>query len=89
MEMNRRHFLMPALGAPAIARAQKDPALILDRGFAQVTRIADGVYVTIANPAKGSQCLSSGAVIVGRDASLIVEGHFFPEGRNWKSRSRE
>ncbi len=80
MIMDRRHFLIAALGAPAIARAQKDPALILDRGFAQVTRIADGVCVTIANPAKGEQCDSNGAVIAGRDATLIVEGHFFPEG---------
>jgi glyoxylase-like metal-dependent hydrolase (beta-lactamase superfamily II) len=71
---------MAALTAPAVARAQQSSAPLIDRGFAQVTRLADGVYVTIANSAKGSQCLSNGAVIAGRDAALIVEGHFFPEG---------
>ena len=56
------------------------PTFPLDRGFARVTRIADGVYATVADPAKGPQCLSNGGVIVGRDATLVVEGHFQPEG---------
>lgn len=80
MQVNRRQFLMAASLAPAVAVAQKSPGPLIDRGFAQVTRMTDGVYVTIANPAKGPQCLSNGAVIAGRDATLIVEGHFFPEG---------
>lgn len=80
MQMDRRRFLRAALAAPAVAVAQKSDSPLLDRGFAQVTRLADGVYVTIANPAKGQQCVSNGAVIAGRDATLIVEGHFFPEG---------
>jgi glyoxylase-like metal-dependent hydrolase (beta-lactamase superfamily II) len=70
---------MAGLAAPAIAVAQKSSAPLIDRGFAQTTRMAEGVYVTIADPAKGAQCLSNGAVIAGRDAVLIVEGHFFPE----------
>ncbi|HKE29172.1 MAG TPA: MBL fold metallo-hydrolase, partial [Bryobacteraceae bacterium] len=53
---------------------------MFDRGFAQVTRIADGVYATIADPAKGLQCYSNGGVIAGRDAVLIVEGHYEPAG---------
>ena len=80
MQVDRRQFLIAAMSAPAVAVAQESSAPLVDRGFAQVTRVADGMYVTIANPAKGSQCVSNGAVIAGRDASLIVEGHFFPEG---------
>lgn len=80
MQTNRRRFLMAALGAPAIAFAQESPGPILDRGFGRTTRIEDGVYVTIADGSKGAGCLSNGAVIVGRDAVLIVEGHFQPEG---------
>jgi glyoxylase-like metal-dependent hydrolase (beta-lactamase superfamily II) len=81
--VNRRQFLIATSSGPfarAIAVAQQSPEPMIDRGFAQVTRIAEGVYGTIANPAKGSQCLSNGAVIAGRDATLIVEGHFLPEG---------
>jgi hypothetical protein len=62
-----------------VAVAQQGSAPLIDRGFARVTRVADGVYVTIAGPG-GPQCASNGAVIAGRDATLIVEGHFFPEG---------
>lgn len=80
MQIDRRQFLLATLAAPGVAFAQETSAPLMDRGFAQITRVADGVYVTIANPAKGPQCLSNGAVLVGRDASLIVEGHFFPEG---------
>jgi hypothetical protein len=30
------------------------------KGFARVTKIAEGIYVTIADPSKGPQCLSNG-----------------------------
>jgi cyclase len=79
MHLNRRQFLLAASIAPAVSRAQESSAPLIDRPFAKVTRIADGVYVTIAAPG-GPQCVSNGAVIAGRDSSLIVEGHFFPEG---------
>jgi cyclase len=70
---------MAASLTPTVALAQTSPTPLIDRPFAQVTRLADGVYVTIATPG-GPQCSSNGAVIAGRDATLIVEGHFFPEG---------
>jgi len=79
MHVNRRQFLFSAAAAPAVAAGQESLTPLIDRGFARVTRYADGVYVTISGPG-GSQCLSNGAVIAGRDATLIVEGHFFPEG---------
>lgn len=78
MQVNRRRFLTAALAAPAVALTQEGAKPLLDRGFAQVSRMADGVYLTLAT--RGPQCISNGAVITGRDATLIVEGHFFPEG---------
>src|SRR5580693_5711215 len=79
MYLNRRQFLLAASVAPAVSLAQDNSTPLIDRPFAQVTRVADGVYVTIAAPG-GPQCASNGAVIAGRDSTLIVEGHFFPEG---------
>lgn len=79
MRLNRRQFLWAASLAPAVSVAQQSSTPLIDRPFAQVTRVADGVYVTIAAPG-GPQCASNGAVIAGRDSTLIVEGHFFPEG---------
>jgi cyclase len=80
MKINRREFLLTGLAAPAVLRRQSDTALIMDRGFASVSRISDGLYVTIADAGKGLQCLSNGGVIGGRNASLILEGHFQTQG---------
>lgn len=79
MQVSRRQFLATALAAPGVTRGQEGSPPLLDRGFGRVTRIAEGVYVTIAGPG-GPQCLSNGAIIAGRDATVIVEGHFLPEG---------
>jgi glyoxylase-like metal-dependent hydrolase (beta-lactamase superfamily II) len=80
LQIHRRQFLLAALGSPGLASRKPEPAPLLDRGFARVTKIADGLCVTIADPNKGPQCLSNGGVIFGRHAALIVEGHFQPEG---------
>jgi cyclase len=77
--MDRRQFLWSALAATAAAQ-QREPAPVLDRGFARVIQIAPNVYATIADPSKGMQCASNGGIIAGRDAVLIVEGHLQPAG---------
>jgi hypothetical protein len=64
MNLSRRKFLLAGLAAPAVlGRQSPDPSILLDRGFARVSRIADGLYVTIADPQKGRQCLSNGGVL--------------------------
>lgn len=80
MEVNRRELLLAGLAAQQLGAQRPFPAPLLDRGFARVTQIADGVYATIADPGKGAQCGSNGGVIAGRDALLIVEGHMQPAG---------
>ena len=80
MELNRRQFLLAGLAGPVLAAQKRDAAPLLDRGFARVTQVAPGVYVTIADVSKGLQCASNGGVIAGRNAALIVEGHMQPAG---------
>jgi glyoxylase-like metal-dependent hydrolase (beta-lactamase superfamily II) len=80
MHVNRRAFLVAGLGASFTLRAQAAAIPLLDRGFARIGAIAEGVYATIADRAKGEQCYSNGGIIAGRDAVLIVEGHFQPAG---------
>lgn len=79
MEIDRRQFLMASLAAPLLA-ARQAPRVVLDRGFGRVERLTENVWVTLADPAKGSGCLSNGGIIAGRDATLIIEGHFQPAG---------
>ena len=85
MQLDRRQFLaatavIPAAAAWQAATSARTVKPLLDPGFARVTRVSEGVYVTIADPKKGPQCLSNGGVIVGRDAALVIEGHFQPAG---------
>jgi glyoxylase-like metal-dependent hydrolase (beta-lactamase superfamily II) len=80
MNFNRRQFLRTAVASPALAARKPDPPPLLNRGFARVTQVAPGVYVTIADSSKGSQCASNGGVLAGRDAVLIIEGHMEPAG---------
>jgi glyoxylase-like metal-dependent hydrolase (beta-lactamase superfamily II) len=96
MTLDRREFLKSAAVGAFVAahprsaaelfsgfippRAQPASSPLVDRGFAQVSKIADGIYATIANPLKGFECASNGGVIAGRDAVLIVEGHMRPAG---------
>jgi len=76
---NRRKFCSLAFAAPAIF-GQSAPDTLIDRGFARVSKLAEGVFVTIADPSKGPQCLSNGGVIAGRERILLIEGHFQPAG---------
>jgi len=78
MQCNRREFFLAGLASRLVA--QQRAATLLDRGFATVNELAPGIYATIADSAKGPQCVSNGGVIAGRDAVLIVEGHMQPEG---------
>ncbi|MGH9793146.1 MAG: MBL fold metallo-hydrolase [Candidatus Acidiferrales bacterium] len=69
-----RAFAISAQGANPAA------APLLDKGFAAVHRLADGVYATIADGSKGLQAVSNGGLVVGRDAAFIIEGHMHPAG---------
>jgi len=79
MQWNRREFFLAGLASRLVAQ-QRGAATLLDRGFATVSELAPGIYATIADSAKGPQCVSNGGVIAGRDAVLIVEGHMQPAG---------
>lgn len=77
MLLDRRQFLLAGLAAPVFAQVPRAGPLF-DRRFARVDKIAEGVYATIADPAKGDQAISNGGIIAGRNAVLIVEGHLRP-----------
>ena len=76
--LDRRQLITATLVAPVLAAAR--PAPLRSLGFATVTQIAPGVYATVADPRQGLECYSNGGVIAGRDATLIVEGHYQSTG---------
>jgi len=47
---------------------------IVDKGFASVRKIGEGLYATISDPSKGFQTVCNGGFLVGKDGALLIEG---------------
>ena len=88
MPIGRRQFLASTLVAPALLARRtigwSPDAPVLERPFARATKEGEGLYVTLANPEGGPQCLSNGGVLAGRDAVLLIEGHMQPAGATFE-----
>jgi hypothetical protein len=52
MSLSRRQLLLAGLATARLRARPQAPPPLFDRGFARVTQIADGIYATIADPAK-------------------------------------
>src|SRR5882724_12816895 len=72
---------------PLRALAEKlaqDPRIsatpVVDKGFASVRKIGNGLYATISDTSKGLQTMCNGGFLVGRDGALLVEGFVSPAG---------
>src|SRR2546427_401665 len=58
------------------ARVSETP--LVDKGFASVRKIGNGLYPTISDLSKGNTPLCNGGFRGGRDAALLVEGFATP-----------
>jgi cyclase len=47
---------------------------IVDKGFASVRKIGNGLYATISDTSKGLQTMCNGGFLVGKDSSVLIEG---------------
>ncbi len=75
-----RYLPLPALAESITQDPRVSEKLLLDKGFASVRKIGQGVYATISDFSKGLDTLSNGGFIVGTDAALITEAHRAPSG---------
>ncbi len=76
----QKQFPLPAL-AEALAqdpRVAQQP--LVDKGFAAVRKVGNGVYATISDFSKGGETISNGGFLIGRDAALLIEGFRTPAG---------
>jgi glyoxylase-like metal-dependent hydrolase (beta-lactamase superfamily II) len=53
---------------------------VVDKGFASVRKVGDGLYATISDTSKGLQTMCNGGFLAGRDAALLIEGFVSPAG---------
>ena len=65
---------LPALAAELAEDSRISQTPLVDKGFASVRKIGDGLYATISDPSKGFQTVCNGGFLAGKDGALLVEG---------------
>ena len=65
---------LPALAAQMTAGSRVSQTPIVDKGFASVRKVGEGLYATISDPSKGYQTLCNGGFLAGKDGALMIEG---------------
>ena len=71
---------LPALAAELEGDSRVSQTVLVDKGFASVRKIGDGIYATISDPSKGNTTICNGGFLVGKEAALLVEGFTTPGG---------
>jgi glyoxylase-like metal-dependent hydrolase (beta-lactamase superfamily II) len=71
---------LPALAAELASDSRVSQTPIVDKGFASVRKIGNGLYATISDPSKGATTICNGGFLAGKDAALLIEGFTTPAG---------
>ena len=72
----------PLNGRRAFA-AETNDTVVLDAGFARIEKLAEQVWAVISTPSGGSETISNGGIIAGKDKVLAIEGFMTPAGGAW------
>ena len=75
---------MPALAAELAGDSRVSQTPLVDKGFASVRKIGDGLYATISDPSKGFQTVCNGGFLAGKDAALLIEGFISVAGATFQ-----
>ena len=79
-----RTIPLPSVAASVLADSRVSQTPLVDKGFAAVRKIGNGLYATISDPTKGMVTLSNGGFLVGKDAALLIEGFTTPNGASFQ-----
>jgi glyoxylase-like metal-dependent hydrolase (beta-lactamase superfamily II) len=71
---------LSALAAEFAVDSRVSQTPLVDKGFASVRKIGNGLYATISDPSKGLSTISNGGFLVGKDSALLLEGFASPAG---------
>lgn len=75
---------LPALAAEWKSDSRLSPTPLVDKGFASVRKVGNGLYATISDPSKGNTTLCNGGFLVGKDGVLLIEGFTTPAGASFQ-----
>jgi cyclase len=65
---------LPALAETLGNDSRVSQTPIVDKGFASVRKVGNGLYATISDPSKGNTTYCNGGFLVGKDSALLIEG---------------
>src|SRR5258708_25329360 len=71
---------MATLAAELENDSRVSQAPIVDKGFASVRNIGNGLHATISDPSKGNTTICNGGFLAGKDGALLIEGFTTPGG---------
>jgi glyoxylase-like metal-dependent hydrolase (beta-lactamase superfamily II) len=75
---------LPALAKSLARDSRVAQTAIVDKGFASVRKVGEGLYATISDTSKGLQTMCNGGFLIGKDASLLLEGFVSPAGASFQ-----
>ncbi len=73
-------FPLPSLSRAWASDTRISQTPLIDKGFAAVRKIGNGLYATISDPSKGFQTVCNGGFLAGKDSALLIEGFISPAG---------
>jgi glyoxylase-like metal-dependent hydrolase (beta-lactamase superfamily II) len=76
---------LPALAAELAGDSRVSQTPIIDKGFASVRKVGEGLYATISDPSKGFQTICNGGFLVGKDGALMIEGFGSAAGASFQT----
>jgi len=79
-----KFFPLPALAAGLQSDSRLSQTVVVDKGFASVRKIGNGLYATISDPSKGLQTMCNGGFLAGKDSSLLLEGFVSAAGASFQ-----
>lgn len=71
---------LPALAGSLMQDSRIAAQPLVDKGFASVRKVGNGIYATVSDYSKGTQSICNGGFVAGRDGALLLEGFASPAG---------
>jgi glyoxylase-like metal-dependent hydrolase (beta-lactamase superfamily II) len=75
---------LPALAEELAVDSRVSQTPLIDKGFASVRKVGDGLYATISDASKGYVTVCNGGFLVGKDGAFLLEGFTTAAGASFQ-----
>jgi glyoxylase-like metal-dependent hydrolase (beta-lactamase superfamily II) len=75
---------LPVLASEIASDTRVSQTPFVDKGFAAVRKIGNGLYATISDPSKGPTTICNGGFLAGKDGALMIEGFTTAAGASFQ-----